>query len=215
LQSAADRLKAGPHPVPCFHWEVEFPEVFSRENGGFDAFVGNPPFAGKNTISVGSHYSFPDWLKITNSDSHGNADLVAFFFRRAFNNARHGGTLGLIATNTIGQGDTRFTGLKWICNAGGNIYAATRRLKWPGVAAVVVSVVNIAKGEVRVPRRLDRKIVEYISAYLFHAGTNENPHRIKSSVGIAFQVQFHLAWGLHLMMMTKLGRQRQSHECAN
>jgi hypothetical protein len=32
------------HPIPAFHWEIEFPEVFARENGGFDAFVGNPPF---------------------------------------------------------------------------------------------------------------------------------------------------------------------------
>ena len=29
-----------------FHWEVEFPEVFERGNPGFDAVVGNPPFAG-------------------------------------------------------------------------------------------------------------------------------------------------------------------------
>ena len=36
-----------------FHWEMEFPEVFARENGGFDAIVGNPPFAGKNTIIAG------------------------------------------------------------------------------------------------------------------------------------------------------------------
>ena len=36
-------------PVTPFHWEIEFPEVFDRENPGFDAIVGNPPFAGKNT----------------------------------------------------------------------------------------------------------------------------------------------------------------------
>ena len=34
------------------------------------------------------------------------------------------GTFGLIATNTIGQGDTRSTGLRWIRNHGGTIYAA-------------------------------------------------------------------------------------------
>ena len=32
-------------PLVPFHWEVEFPEVFDRA-AGFDAFVGNPPFAG-------------------------------------------------------------------------------------------------------------------------------------------------------------------------
>ena len=34
-------------PLPPFHWEIEFPEVFARENPGFDAFVGNPPFHGQ------------------------------------------------------------------------------------------------------------------------------------------------------------------------
>ena len=35
-----------------FHWEIEFPEVFARDNGGFDAIVGNPPFAAARTIST-------------------------------------------------------------------------------------------------------------------------------------------------------------------
>jgi hypothetical protein len=58
---------------------------------------------------------------------------------------RQGGTLGLIATNTIAQGDTRASGLRFVCNNGGMIYNATRRYKWPGVAAVVVSVIHIWK----------------------------------------------------------------------
>lgn len=41
-----DALRKGERPVVPFHWEVEFPEVFDRENGGFDAVVGNPPFLG-------------------------------------------------------------------------------------------------------------------------------------------------------------------------
>ena len=125
-------------------------------DGGFDAIVGNPPFAGKNTIadghrgrlsSTGSRRSIPE--------SHGNADLVAHFFRRAFNLLRPDGTFGLIATNTIGQGDTRSTGLRWICNHGGTIYAARKRLKWPGEAAVVVSVVHVHKGPLAGPFDLD------------------------------------------------------------
>jgi hypothetical protein len=71
--------------------------------------------------------------------------LVAHFFRRSFTLLRKGGCLGLIATNTIAQGDTRSTGLRFICNNGGMIYNATRRYKWPGLAAVVVSLVHIMK----------------------------------------------------------------------
>lgn len=128
-----------------FSWEVEFPEVFGRENPGFDAIVGNPPFAGKNTTINGNVEGFTDWLKVAYPESHGNADLVAFFFRRAFELIRRGGAYGLIATNTIAQGDTRSTGLRFICQNGGMIYNATRRYKWPGLAAVVVSVVHVFK----------------------------------------------------------------------
>ncbi|MFT3879464.1 MAG: N-6 DNA methylase [Gemmatales bacterium] len=74
---------------------------------GFDVIVGNPPFAGKNTIAAGNHPHYPDWLKALHEESHGNADLVAHFFRRAFQLLRVGGTFGLIATNTIAQGDAQ------------------------------------------------------------------------------------------------------------
>ena len=41
------RLRAGEHGITPFHWQIEFPEVFARDNGGFDAIVGNPPFRGQ------------------------------------------------------------------------------------------------------------------------------------------------------------------------
>ena len=133
--------------VPPFHWEIWFPEVFDRENPGFDAIVGNPPFAGKNTLINANPEGYLQWLKEIHPESHGNADLVAHFFRRSFDLLRQGGSFGLIATNTIAQGDTRSTGLRFICENGGMIYNATRRYKWPGLAAVVVSVVHVFKSK--------------------------------------------------------------------
>ena len=141
-----EEQRHGDPPLAPFHWEIEFPEVFERENPGFDAFVGNPPFAGKNALSAGNVPGYPDWLKAVHEGSHGNADLVAHFFRRAFGLIRRDGAFGLIATNTIAQGDTRSSGLRWICEHDGEIYRATRRVKWPGDAAVVVSVLHVAKG---------------------------------------------------------------------
>ena len=96
--------------------------------------------------SASNAANYGDWLKSLHAGSHGNADLVAHFFRRAFGLLRDGGAFGLIATNTIGQGDTRATGLRWICKHGGEIFSARRRLKWPGMAAVVVSVVHACEG---------------------------------------------------------------------
>ena len=41
------------------------------------AIVGNPPFAGKNTMARANAAGYPDWLKTIHQDSHGNADLVS------------------------------------------------------------------------------------------------------------------------------------------
>ena len=97
-------LRQSDPPLAPFHWQIEFPEVFDRANPGFEAIVGNPPYAGKNTVSGATVDGYPEWLKEMHAGSHGNADLVAHFFRRAFNLLRDGGTFGLIATNTIAQG---------------------------------------------------------------------------------------------------------------
>jgi hypothetical protein len=179
-------LWAGDRPVVPLHWEIEFPEVFDRPNGGFDAIVGNPPFAGKNTIAAANADGFTDWLKVLHDGSHGNADLVAHFFRRAFGLLRTGGTFGLIATNTIAQGDTRASGLRWIRQHRGCIYDATRRLKWPGLAAVVVSVVHVARGvEVR-PVRLEGKPVERITAFLFPTGPDDDPATLTANANTSY-----------------------------
>lgn len=179
-------LHEGPHPVEPFHWEIEFPEVFQGTDGGFHCIVGNPPFAGKNTTGEGNRDGYLDWLKSIHDESHGNADLVAHFFRRAFGLLRPGGTFGLIATNTIAQGDTRSSGLRWICTNGGTIYRARRRYKWPGAAAVVVSVVHVVKGHNAGLFDLDGNRVDRITAYLFHAGGHDDPARLASNAGKNF-----------------------------
>ena len=168
-------LRGGKFPVTPFHWEIEYPEVFDRENPGFDGVVGNPPFLGGKRISTVSGDNYRDWLVIAHPAANSNSDLVAHFFRRAFDRLRQSGCCGLIATNTIGQGDTRATGLRWICTHGGTIYAARKRYKWPGQAAVVVSVVWLTKENVAGPFDLDGHEVPIITAYLFHAGDHENP----------------------------------------
>jgi hypothetical protein len=170
-----------------FHWEIEFPEVFDRENAGFDAFVGNPPFAGRATLYAGNRLGYIEWLHELDPDSHGNSDLVAHFFRQAFRLLRRDGCFGLIATNTIGQGDTRATGLRWICNHGGTIYSARKRYKWPGQAAVIVSVVWVTKGKAAGPFDLDGRNVPLITAYLFHAGGHDDPAPLAANKGKCFQ----------------------------
>ena len=175
-------------PLAPFHWEIEFPEVFERENPGFDAVVGNPPFAGHVTVVNANVRGYTDWLRSIHAESAGKCDVVAHFFRRAFTLVRDGGTFGLIATNTIAQGDTRATGLRFICEHGGEIYRARRRIKWPGLAAVVVSVLHVAKGRFRAAnaKRLDGEAAETITAFLFHRGGHGDPARLATNAGKSF-----------------------------
>jgi hypothetical protein len=200
IENAVALLRGGSKGVTPFHWELEFPEVFtvdakSNVTGGFNVIVGNPPFAGKNTMSAAHADAYPDWVKALHEQSHGNSDLVAHFFRRAFTLLHQYGRFGLIATNTIGQGDTRSTGLRWICTHGGTVYRARKRLKWPGQAAVIVSVVHVCKGELSGPFLLDDRNVSKITAYLFHAGGHEDPAQLKANEGKSFIGSYVLGMG--------------------
>ncbi len=184
------RAKQGWQP---FHWQLEFPEVF--EQGGFDAVVGNPPFAGKNTISAASGPLYIPWLQRTHPGAHGNADLAAHFFRRAYGLLREGAAFGLIASNTIAQGDTRTTGLLPIVEAGGGILRATKRLPWPGEAAVMVSVVHVVKGAKPRSPVLDGRQVDRISAWLVPGDYDASPEVLVANKGKAFIGSYLLGMG--------------------
>ncbi len=169
-----------------FHWELEFPEVFGPDNPGFDSIIGNPPFLGGSRISTVNGSSYLTWLLTRHEGSHGNGDLVAHFFRRAYRLTRHSGSVGFISTNTIGQGDTRSTGLAHIVKEGGQIYNAVRRLAWPGAAAVIVSVVHLGKGTSR-QVRLNNRIVPRLSAYLVEGDLDDSAYRLSSNKAKAFR----------------------------
>jgi hypothetical protein len=186
LEALVAELRGGERPVPCFHWEVEFAEIFVRQSKGFDAFVGNPPFLGGKRISTSYGHGFADWLTVMFAGATGNADLVSFFFRRTFQLLRQGGTQGLIATKTIAEGDTRATGLRWLREHGATIYNAKKRLRWPGKAAVIVSPVAIRKEAGVSSVELDCKVVDAITAFLFHRGGDRDPRRFGGENGKAF-----------------------------
>ncbi len=166
------------HPVIPFHWEIEFPEVFDREDPGFDSFVGNPPFLGGLRVSNSLGMEYFAYLTSTFQEAGHVCDLVAYFFRRCFDLLRDRGSLGLVATNSIAQGDTREGGLGWICENQGTIYSATRRLRWPGRASVVVSLLHIWRGRWSGPLYLDGKAVPRITAFLFTKGGDRSPARL-------------------------------------
>lgn len=201
-------------PSRAFHWPLEFPEVFhgkrpdpleadqSNKAAWMDAFVGNPPFAGKNGITDANGEFYLEWLQVVHEGAHGNADLSAHFFRRAFHLLGVHGTIGFIATNTIAQGDTRTTGLKFLVDRGGLLFDAVRSMKWPVAGAnVAVSVVHVAKGHVAefpLEPRLDGHRVEALNSRLRGKPERTDPVALFSNAGKSFVGSIVLGMGFVL-----------------
>ncbi|WP_447338616.1 Eco57I restriction-modification methylase domain-containing protein [Klebsiella variicola] len=180
-----------------FHWPLEFPEVFAR--GGFDGIIGNPPFLGGQRITGVAGTAFRDWLVTHIAEGRrGSADLVAYFFLRAWSLLREDGSFGLLAVNTIAEGDTRQVGLEALVSAGAVVHAAYPNEPWPGKAAVVTSRVHIHKGEWKGERILLGRPVSFISAFLSDR-EEWSPKRLKVNEGLAYQGSIVLGMGFLLM----------------
>src|SRR5690606_2831858 len=148
--------------IPVFHWMLEFPEVFYAERpdpleGGtvnraafMDAFIGNPPFAGKDAVAAANGLVYSDWLRVTfegDRGVRGNCDLSAFFFRRVTSVVGAHGTRGVLATTSVAQGDPGTLGLPHLLvEEGAMIQEGPRSRTWRGEAAVTAAVVQPAKG---------------------------------------------------------------------
>jgi len=187
-----------------FHWPLEFPEIFKQ--GGFDAFVGNPPFMGGQKITGACGADYRDYL-VTHlaNGKRGSADLCAYFFTRAFGNLAEGGAFGLLATKTIAQGDTREISLVPITCSGGTIYNAVASMNWPGDAAVFVSIVHIIKSDVRTPRLLNGQPVSHISNLLDASEGLRVPKLLTVNSGKSYQGSNVLGMGFVLGQDEALG----------
>lgn len=174
------------HGRSSFHWPVEFPEVFIR--GGFDAFVGNPPFMGGSKITGLLGTDFRNLIiKTIGREKRGNADLCTYFFLRVhdlLNSRKHA---GLVATNTIAQGDTRDVGLDQLLRLGVVIYRATSSAKWPGAANLEVAHVWMVKGNWLGKLILDERVVRGITSLLIETEVVTGmPFKLALNRGIAF-----------------------------
>ncbi|GCF11080.1 Eco57I restriction-modification methylase domain-containing protein [Dictyobacter arantiisoli] len=162
-----------------FHWHLEFPEVFdipaniqAPENeqtgwsGGFDVVLGNPPFLGGLKISSTFGDRYRHLLTATYEHFVNRADLCAAFLCKSFMSIKPGARLGLVTTNTIGQGDTREAGLETIIQDNGTITFANRFIKWPHDANVEVNLIGVYKGIGNEECILDGEKVAFISSRL-------------------------------------------------
>jgi hypothetical protein len=173
------------------HWVIEAPDVIVQR-GGFDAVIGNPPFLGGQKLTGAMGTNLRDWfVYVLAGGSKGSADQVAYFFLRAWELLADWGVLGLIATNTIAQGDTRHVGLDQMAGAGFVITRAVQSRPWP------VSTANLEYAAVwgtfgslepDLPRVIDGRKVTEISTLLEAGGTiGGTPIRLPENAGRAFQ----------------------------
>ena len=190
------RVNVSSHRKPL-HSPLEFPEVFA--SGGFDAIVGNPPFLHGQKITGTLGTSYRQYLVHWLAHARGSGDLVAYFFHRGAALLRDGGELGLLATSTIAEGDTREVGLDQLCDAGFLIHRATRSRPWPGGAAVIIAQVWMRKGAWAGRLELDDQEAKSITSSL-RAGTRAagKPHRLAANAGQSFRGTIVLGMGFTL-----------------
>ena len=171
------------------HWLLAVPDVLER--GGFDAIIGNPPFLGGQKLTGTMGTNIRDWfVNVLAGGQRGSADLVAYFFLRAFGLLTAQGNLGLIATNTVAQGDTREVGLERMAADGFTITRSIQSRSWPaGGVNLEYAAVWGGRGRVgdQVPRVSDDVPVARISPLLEPAGRIEGaPVRLAENADSSF-----------------------------
>lgn len=179
------------------HWPLEFPEVM--RNGGFTAVVGNPPFLGGQRLTGHVGEDFREYLvQWIGRDKRGSADLCAYFLLRDLSLAPSG-RVGIIATNTIAQGDTREVGLDQVVDMGWMIYRAEKSQPWPGTAALEVSLVWTGHPGSNEIRLLDRNKVASITSSLDPPSRiTGNPRRLAANEENSFIGSYVLGIGFVL-----------------
>ncbi|MFZ0119488.1 MAG: type IIL restriction-modification enzyme MmeI [Pseudonocardiaceae bacterium] len=156
--------------------------------GGFEAVVGNPPFIGGKRVSGAVGKDVREYLKTYIArDKPGNADLCSYFLLRDLDISWRG-RVGIIATNTIAQGDTREVGLDQAIGNGVSVYRAVKSQPWPGTASLQVSLVWIGHAQDGESRTLDGREVRAITPSLdARSRVSGNPHRLAANANQSFQ----------------------------
>ena len=210
---------AGSEDRRPFHWVIEFPEVFTEEGKrGFDAIVGNPPFMGglKLQTAYGTDWRafLVEHLANGVTGVRGTGDLCAYFFLRANKLLHHDGAFGLIATNTIAQGDSREIGLDQLVVSGAQIVRARPSAPWPGTANLEIAEVWVKRGGWNATRVLNDQDVAIISPHLVEgASVQGRPNRLKANEGRAFTGSF--VMGLGFLMSPKAAAELIERNRAN
>lgn len=113
LEQLADEAVAGrwggAEPPDALHWALEFPEVFlsvdgrPRDDGGFHAVVGNPPYVRIQALGR----DLAAWARRRYATAKGSFDVYVPFLERGVHLLAPGGRLGFIVPNKFPQARLR------------------------------------------------------------------------------------------------------------
>ena len=133
-----------------------------------NVIIGNPPFLGGKRLRLTLGDEYVDRIFAKFPDVKGQVDLCSYWFRLAHNHLREDRRAGLVATNSISQGQSRKATLDYIIQNGGYIYDAISTQPWSGEAKVHISIVNWLKTSEskELTYRIDHKIVSHITSSL-------------------------------------------------
>ena len=107
--------------------------------------------------------------------------------------------MGLLATNTIAQGDTRQVGLEQLIGNGCAIPRAVPSRKWLGTASLEVAHVWVHQGRWQGAYFLDEQPTQGITAFLTPLGSVTGaPYRLKANEGKSFIGSYVLGLGFVL-----------------
>ncbi|MBZ0301589.1 MAG: Eco57I restriction-modification methylase domain-containing protein [Anaerolineae bacterium] len=133
-----------------FHWELAFPEIFfaadgqPKENPGFDAVIGNPPYVRQERIQP-----IKPFLQMKYDVYSGTADLFLYFYERGLYFLKPEHRLGYITSGTYMNSHSAKAfrqfihtnaGLEWVANFGEN-------QPFRGAEMVYPTIVVLRRGE--------------------------------------------------------------------
>lgn len=189
LTAAVNVLRSAPSGIspslPPFHWEVEFPEVFG-ESGGFNAFVGNPPFISGTSISTRLGDTYTAYLKSRHTELQSRADICVVFMRRGATLLRPRGAAGLLGSDSASEGDSRLSGPAYLLKSDYSMFRAVKRQDWPGSASVKVCQCYLYAGDWAGDHILNGCAVPAINSSFDCGPELPEPHALAASKAMSF-----------------------------
>ena len=154
---------------------------------GIDAFGGNMPFLGGRRIATQNGDRYAEWLTQM-FEGTGDTDYVGYFFHRARALMAPVGSLGLIATNAIADGDNRRSILGRLLADSFHIHGADTGVPWPGNAQVLIASLFLERGlpeDAIRPVLLDGRAVRAINSRLRSGDEWPEPEALDENAGLA------------------------------